>query len=888
MTELSAAVRLRPARIALLVSPGDRAAIVKFMRICACMWGGCYNPIIPVFRKPPKAWASEFPGDVTGLEIARGYIQFFEPDAFVEAQPGLLEKVGLGSLRKYISRGHVLTLDKVLAPQPHRDWADLHLGLPVTDCIEDIYRTEQRFHQRDPSVAVTITKPPASGLAEAIFGLYPNTEGSEYFSQAFHDVYRPDAIPCSPATWKRVFFKGEITPLSVTSYGITPQRLWDNDAKIFIFDPTRLTDLIDLWNLRSEPNPLVPVPVGWLSDLLPEIHHIIADEYRPLQGNPNGIMHSAILEFSRGIGNEARRKVLDLLQPGLPPSKDGHGSLSVKQWRDRVWDKPGGGMMNPPKRIVLDVEEKRVTLEVKESDPQPSARYEPIRPSFASRYGTSEVRWVNSLRVANYGQADIATIYPYNTFDRSTPRLGFGATDVMIGTEGWSFGQRYDGSGELLQFETQEKAILGFLKRLGIAARLSEPGHIAKQIIDQLGGLWGTHLIADGETLKLINDMAGGIRRRQNGVEAVQEQFDPRSRPVKDWADLVKRRKARSYQILELDRFTKASILVLGLETQCTNCLNRNWDSVDRLGYSLTCKRCLKPYAFPQGATTTERLWTYRVAGPFSVQDYAKGAYGAVLALQTISELDSHFRSINFVTAVELELEGKRIEADFIAFHQADAFENQYDPSLILGEAKSFGQGDLIKPKDITRLKDLALRFPGAYLAVSVLRNEFTDVEKVLLRKLVKWTRKLAIDGGPRNRVLLLTGLELLRQREPIGQRWEEIGGRHAAFSDFHHTRSLQNIAEASIAIHLNMPSFESGRHAAFSDFHHTRSLQNIAEASIAIHLNMPSFESERREAWNRRPRNASNAFPRFPGQWGRILHSVSGAMAPDVSEPEQ
>ncbi|NKN05128.1 hypothetical protein [Rhizobium laguerreae] len=853
MAELSAVVRLRPARIALLVTPGDKAAVVKFMRICTCMWGGRYNPIIPVFRKPPKDWAAEFPGDVTGLEIARGYIQFFEPDAFVEAQPGLLEKVGLGSLREYISRGRVLTLDEVLEPEPHKDWAELHLGLPVTDCLEDVYRTEQRFHQRDPSAAVTIANPPTSGLAEAIFGVYPDTDGSEYFSRTFDNVYRPEAVPCSPASWKRVLFEGVTTPLSATSHDIRPQRLWTNDAKIFVFDPTHLTDLIDLWNLRSEPNPLIPVPVGWLPDLLPEIHRIIADEYRPLQGNPNGIMHSAILEFSRGVGEEARRKVLDLLQPGLPQSKDGPGSLSVKQWRDRIWDKPGRGMMNPPKRIVLDVEEKRVTLEVKETDSQPSARYEPLRPSFASRYGASQIRWVNSLRVANYGRADIATIYPYNTFDRSRPRLGFGAMDVMIGTEGWSFGQRYDGIGELLQFETQETAILGFLKRSGMEARLSEPGHIAKQIIDQLGGLWGTRLIADGETLKLMNDMAGGVRRRQNGVEEVQEQFDPRSRPIKDWAGLVKRRKALSYQVLELDHFTKASILVLELETQCTNCLNRNWDAVDRLGYSLTCKRCLKPYPFPQGATTTERLWTYRVAGPFSVQDYAKGAYGAVLALQTIGELDSHFRSINFITAVELGLEGRRIEADYIAFHQAEAFDSQYNPNLILGEAKSFGQGDLIKPKDIARLKDLALRFPGSYLAVSVLRNEFTDTEKALLRKLVRWTRKLAVDGGPRNRVLLLTGYELLRQSEPIGHTWKEIGGRHAEFSDFHHTRSLRNIAEASIAIHLDMSSFESERHAA----------------------------------WSKRPRKDPNAFPRLPGQWGRVLHSMSGPGAPEAPEPQ-
>ena len=854
MTELSAVIRLRPARIALLVSPGDKAAVVKFMRISACMWGGRYNPIIPVFRKPPKAWAAEFPGDVTGLEIARGYIQFFEPDAFVEAQPGLLEKVGLSSLRGYFSRGRVLTLDEILAPEPHKDWAALHLGLPVIDCLEDVYRTEQRFHQRDPSSAMLIARPPASGLAEAMFGVYPDTDGCEYFAQTYDDVYRPEALPCSPATWKRVLFESMTTPLSATSHGISPQKMWTDDAKLFVFDPTHLTDLIDLWNLRSEPNPLFPVPVGWVPDLLPEIHRIIKHEHRPLQGNPDGIMRSALLEFSRGVSDEARRKTLDMLRPGLPPSKDGFGSLSVKQWRDRIWDKRGAGMMNTPKRIVLDVEEKRVTLEVNETESPASARYDPLFPSFASRYGTSQIRWVNSLRVANYGKADLATIYPYNTFDRSMPRLCFSSTDVMIGTEGWSFGQQYVGMGELLQFETQQTSILEFLKRSGMVARLSEPGQIAKQIIDQLGGLWGTRLIADEETLKLMNDMAGTVRRRLNGVQEMQEQFDPRSRATKGWADLIKRRKARSYQFFELDHFTKSNILVLGLETKCTHCMNRNWDAVDRLGYSLTCKRCLKPYPFPQGATGGERLWTYRVAGPFSVQDYAKGAYGAVLALQTISEMDSHFRSINFITAVELELAGKPIEADYIAFHQPDAFDGQHDPNLILGEAKSFGQGDLIKPKDIARLKELGLRFPGSFLAVSLLRNEFNATEKVLLRKLVRWTRKLAPDGGPRNRVLLLTGHELLRQPESLGHTWKEIGGTHAEFSDFHHTRSLRT----------------------------------IAEASIAIHLDMPSFESERQAAWNKRKRKDPNVFPHVPGQWGRILHSMTGPRAQNDPRPDQ
>ena len=59
MHDISAEVRLRPIRIALLVSPTDLPAIRKFMRICTCLWGGAYNPIIPVFRRRPKEWRLE-------------------------------------------------------------------------------------------------------------------------------------------------------------------------------------------------------------------------------------------------------------------------------------------------------------------------------------------------------------------------------------------------------------------------------------------------------------------------------------------------------------------------------------------------------------------------------------------------------------------------------------------------------------------------------------------------------------------------------------------------------------------------------------------------------------------------------------------------------------
>lgn len=95
MLDLSVDVKLRPTRIGLLVKPKDKKSVRRFMQICTCLWGGMYNPMIPVFRKGPAEWRSEPWERVRGYSIAKGYLEFFEPDVLVEAETGLSRLAGL-------------------------------------------------------------------------------------------------------------------------------------------------------------------------------------------------------------------------------------------------------------------------------------------------------------------------------------------------------------------------------------------------------------------------------------------------------------------------------------------------------------------------------------------------------------------------------------------------------------------------------------------------------------------------------------------------------------------------------------------------------------------------------------------------------------------------
>ena len=255
-----------------MVRPNDASSVRRFMRICACMWGGIFNPIIPVFRVPPKEWRQEPWRSVRGYKIAKGYVDFFEPDAFVEAEDGLIEKAGLEALRNNrVLQELVLSLNELLRCPEHRDWAELSFGLGVVDSLRHIYETEQRFQLRDKRPAYWVRPESNTAIVEALFGVYPTEKTSSYIGQAFEDVYQPDSIQSGPEAWRKIYLERCYTPLRATRYGIEARRLWHQYLIVFIFDPSRSTDLIDLWNMRNEQNPILPVPITWLEELAEDI-----------------------------------------------------------------------------------------------------------------------------------------------------------------------------------------------------------------------------------------------------------------------------------------------------------------------------------------------------------------------------------------------------------------------------------------------------------------------------------------------------------------------------------------------------------------------------------------------------------------------------------------
>ncbi|WP_439924985.1 hypothetical protein [Nitrobacter sp. JJSN] len=221
MPEISANVTLRPTRIGFLVRPTDLKSVRTIMRVCACLWGGTYNPIIPVFTKPPREWKPEAFDRVIGADVAAGYVRFFEPDVYVEAEEGLLEAAGLNGLReRHFISPTVMTLAELLKSEQGKAWWEPPFGLPVDDVFAHLYKTEQKFIQRNPRENLLVSAERGSALTEAVFGHYLKSKAADYIQSTYIDVFEPLKCKPGPATWQKAYMGGGFFPLAATRYGL--------------------------------------------------------------------------------------------------------------------------------------------------------------------------------------------------------------------------------------------------------------------------------------------------------------------------------------------------------------------------------------------------------------------------------------------------------------------------------------------------------------------------------------------------------------------------------------------------------------------------------------------------------------------------------------------
>lgn len=789
MTKITAEVRLRPIRFAFLVRPDDRRRLLEVFHVNTCLWGGKYNGIIPYFSQVPRWWSKDGHGPQSAQQIINDYLDFFEPDFVVEAEPGLATKLGFADDR-------IVQLASVL-PSAHQSWGEGH-GLTVLDLYRHLYRKEFQFARRhEHSIVQTNASDPKFDLFSAgVLGAFPPDKKFAYLGRAFQEAFDPKSVSLDGETYAKLL--GKVTSaLRVGHDDIEVDTNRRTEPCIFIIDGTQPRDLIDYWNRRAAGANIVPVPIQWIESLTEFCRKLIVDSYGPLPNNNHGVMTRASIVYSASVsGADAEAAHQRLLI-------DVEGAMSTTPQVSAFW-RPRPGLQFDQTRPILTAVQRKFDLPL--GSDQRSIRFDSLSPEYAGRYG-SEHRWANVVKLDAWSDGDeIATTFPIEYRDPKFPRMGLGGDDLLSTAEGLVTFPHYNDIPHYLDLQDGPDAISSWLKTKDITASLSDAGRSTQQIIRTLGGLRGVRNIAAAGLVRLFDEIA----RRPMRKSMHHQEFKNRvAKAAKEDRDIWRGR--------EFESLVNQRAVELGLEVRCTKCSGWSWFALNQLDADLICHTCLQTFPFPKvdPSSSGHSRWAYRLIGPFAQPDYARGGYAAALTLRFFKTAVGGVgeSGLTWSAGQELTLSSSRkVEADFIAWYQRKRILGLDQPiDVIFGEAKSFGR-EAFKDEDLENLKALAIRFPGSILVCATMKqaSELSKGELLRLRRLANWGREY-IRGTRKSRapLIILTGNELFAPYR-LEMAWKKIGGKHQELIEpgYVHADNLRVLANLTQQLYLGLPSY--------------------------------------------------------------------------------
>ena len=467
----------------------------------------------------------------------------------------------------------------------------------------DIYDREMKFVARnEPRVALMASDTDNAAFVEANLGGFPQAGPLVGLSQSYVEVFDPLTLDANAENWLKIITEGFRGPITPTVEGLKRDPSGWHEPTVFVVDPSSPLDLIDIWNIRLFQSQILPMNLAWLAQSKDFLLDFVKANHGPLRGNPNGLMTSTNIQFGRSITEERKKAAIE--EAGL-------AGLTAGEWDyvrdyDEIWRAENYEILNRPRRSRVVATSSDLDLAISDEgiDGQ-HCQFTSLSPEFAELYSGSSTRWVNVLSFSNYGKTETLALTLPSSFtgeDSRRFRLGDG---TIISREGFVLPQRHKQNSEYLRLLTGSEAVIIWFKRNGIEAEPSDPGRIADQILESVGGLRYVRVIADMETIKLLDDMSKSVTKYADGKT---EEFPDRSVEVKKWKDLMHRRNnKRLGGGASLDRLIEANVLRLGLVLECTNCKKKNWFGIQSLSERLTCERCLKIFPFPQGSLQFDR-----------------------------------------------------------------------------------------------------------------------------------------------------------------------------------------------------------------------------------------------------------------------------------------
>jgi hypothetical protein len=788
-------IKTRPLKLAFLVDPNSSKQVREAIRLSSTLWGGVYFPIIQLYKRMPKTWQEKPIKTPSSKSVILGYIEAFDPDVFVQ-----LSK----NIPCYISESGI----KIIKPE--YIWRDIgedgnltpRFGIGLFEILNEIFKQDFRFTAKYPIRIIFPELPKEHSLFWAsFFGDIP----SKLTPLLKEHYYKPLEINTPNFKIENIdeLVAGNVLfPRRITYYGISSlsRSGFRGDAYVFFMDATKVEDVVDYWNLRAMGRSVIPAPIQLEEN--PKLREIVIGflkaHRKHWRHDPQHCDYASIIRARSCTMAEMQKYAKTLKIEPSPKDTSSDPFFALQHWYPRVWDEWARDKDGAVPSDIFGEEEESIDIaDAKET----RIRFRSLLPKFAQKYGYhGEPRCANEIRFRFYGAVEyIAEVFPKSSGDnfiRAISGLTSFSGDWRVGRNGL-VKLVEDDFNETKEIPLSEKVFFAWLEDLGWKPKLSAPGLLAKQIYKRLEGY--PSILKNEKLLGLLEHMNGGSVQQDGrpiGENKINQERDLSVGEVKN------RLEAGSQKRNPHDYLIKRGVFRLGLRIQCPHCLRKSWYPLESIRDSFTCPKCLD--VFNAVGKLDSSTWSYKTTGPFSVANYAEGAYAVLL---TLDFLDGHkltgMRITPTTSFIAEAHDRKKLEADFAAFWQDSVYGEKND-GLLFGECKTYGK---FKNADFERMRYLANTFPGSVLVFSTLRKSLTQQEMVSITRIAKKGREYWKLERPINPVMILTGNELLHDFGPP-YCWEDSNKKNLS-----RARGLLSVCDTTQQIYLNLRSWQAEWH---------------------------------------------------------------------------
>ena len=772
-------LRLRPLRLAFLVRPSDAKAIATAIETTSFLWGGSFNPIIPFFHKLPSNWDRFKRRDQTARAVLEGYLDTFDPDVIV--------KVGeLESEQTAFGHRPAIKCSEILANVQKRGTPEYGIGM--FEVLQYFYETELKFVRQHP----IMIRLPEFGTRHklflaSVFGAFSPSLMAQFTETWLKRIPCIKIKKCGLSNYADFLKEGNLFIRRfgmVGIQGVSRRSFRPNDC-LFFLDANSNLDILDYWNLRAVGWTVMPIckQAAGNPDLQREAAKFVEENSWAYRDNPNCFNTTTLLK-SRSTTIDEMEKFGRILQ--LAPKRSEHEEKIVYSTSyPRMWDEWA-------RRVEgIDLPE----IQIKQADFRISngeslVSFTSLAPDFADDLGPRY-----SPRCANEINAKIWTeeFLPAEVVPEGDGRIAqaAGATfgeNWRCARSGLVYFPHYKDEPETLRLKSGGALFEEWLHSKGWNANVSDKGHVAIQMLKQLGGTSWIEMLANREIILLLKKLGGG---KTLHADAFRDEVARIASKSKFGTTLALMQRLVGAHI-------GAKMVQVGFEIKCPSCRQHSWYSIKEADYQICCPICFEKFPLPTD-DIKQINWAYRAVGPFALPSQAYGIYSVLLTLRFFK------KQLHGATTPILSFIANKgaisLEVDLGLFFRESKWD-QSPTELVLAECKTFNH---FEKKDAQRMQVVAREFPGAVLVFATLNTNLTDSEKKLLRPIVNEGRRYWRAERPYNPVLVLTGNELFADDNPR-KIWAGLGspftehGRGYPGED-----GLMSLADATQQIYLGM-----------------------------------------------------------------------------------